>query len=219
MALLASDVITSIRRKLDQRPLENEDVQTDSSVLGSPSTNFSDPNLLERIDQAQRYISQIVKAQHVPALITEYTGPFPSVSDNVEILRPLFSRVSRTGIRATQRSVDRERRLTVAGRAASATYPTYNYEDGQLTINPTGGTESAWIVVLPTTLASVGTNLQLDERFEAAIIFYVVSSCYETMRQIQLSDAYFQLYQDEIQPYVREVRLDPVVDDREVDVE
>lgn len=217
MAILASDIIVEIRRKLDQRPLENEDVQTDSAVIGSPSTNFGDLNLLTRINHAVVFIAKQVKAMHISASISNYTGPFPDVAANADLLRPLFSRVFANTVRATQRSVDRQRRLENSGRAASATFPVYTYEDGKLEITPSSGSDNAFIVIVPTILTATNQTLGIDERFEAAVIWHVVASCYETMRQGDMHSAFMVLFQDEIQPYLLDNRYDNIFDEREND--
>ena len=99
LKLRANDIITNVRRMLDQVPFGDEDVGTDSSIIGSNSTNFSDADLLDRINFGQRDIISRVKAMHVPESITRYdtasgdTLPVPTI----EYARLLHSRVLYTG--------------------------------------------------------------------------------------------------------------------------
>ena len=358
LKLRANDIITNVRRHLDQIPYGDEDVRTDSSVLGSHSTKFSDENLLDRINAAQRMIISRVKAMHVPEAITRYDSgagasfPVPSIDFD----RLLFSRVLYTGAagdptnnapydpqgyfdgtpvypeivyqliagrvitvtdislttgtnpttaqsllitvdgtsvasiavntsgthvttigggsftvktgqimqievasatfdaadltfaftataevfttdtvegqRCRQRSVDRHRRMerTVGangetpGRAATGTYPVYTFEDGELNVYPTGGSQIAFFVESPPKLTTTNiTNnedfLWIDERLEAAITFWVCSSCWQTMQDVNKTQLYMQAFLDEIAPYSRGNRLNSIIDDREVDVE
>ena len=99
IALKASNVMTRVRQFLDQVPFSDESVGTDSMVMGSNSTNFSDENLLERINDAQRAIVSRVKAQHVPLAIKRYdTAAGDTLPDiTIEYDRLLFGRVLYTG--------------------------------------------------------------------------------------------------------------------------
>jgi hypothetical protein len=342
MPLYASDMITRIRRMLDQVPLTDEDVKTDSAVIGTPSTQFSDENLLQRINHAQREIIARVKAQHVPLSIQSYTGPFPDVA--LPVFRLLFSRVFHSGTgggsgtytaydpqgffdgapddeeiiyifiasrnmnindltvtadaagstsdltvkkngasvgtvtlatdgsgsttmspftmidgdvltisadagfvhenifinfdaeaevilaeditngRCVQRSVDRHRRLEQAGRSATSEFPVYTYEDEQLNIYPDADNATAYFVVAPdeitpTDLANGTDELTIDERTQMALIYYVVSTCYQTMRRPDLQAWALEEFVDELDPYALYNRHNLIFDDREVDVE
>lgn len=349
MLLKASNVIDRIRIHLDQIPLTNEDVRTDSAIIGSASTNFSDADLLDRIRRAERDIISKVKAQHVPLAVTRYDTAagknLPSIDE--PIVRLLYSRVFYTGaagdpsvtapydpqgyfdgtpadseimyqliagrvitvtdiavttdvnptttqtlnitvdgssvgsitlntggthvdtlsggsfevltgqvlrivattgidaqdftfgftataevfgsdtvegIRAVQRTVDRNRRLQSSGRAATGNYPVYTYEDEELNVYPSADDVLAFIVQIPDSLATTslynGTDfLTVDSRFEAALIYWVVASCYETMRQMEQRDFAFSIYEDEIDAYKLTNRLNALINDREVDIE
>lgn len=97
--LRASDIILNVRRMLDQIPFGDEDVKTDSAVIGSRSTLFSDENLLNRVNHAQRAVISRVKAMHVPTAVHRYdtaagdTLPVPTI----DYARLLYSRVLYTG--------------------------------------------------------------------------------------------------------------------------
>ena len=99
IALKASDVITRVRQFMDQVPFNDEAVGTDSMVIGSNSTNFSDQNLLERVNDAQRAIVSRVKAQHIPLTIKRYDTAAGDTLPNItlEYDRLLLSRVLYTG--------------------------------------------------------------------------------------------------------------------------
>lgn len=349
MLLQASNIIDRIRIHLDQIPLTNEDVRTDSAIVGSVSTNFSDADLLDRINRAQLDIISKVKAQHVPLAVfrydTEEGKTLPVLSE--PIVRLLYSRVFYTGaagdpsvtapydpqgyfdgvpadseimyqliagrvitvtdisvttdtdptttqtlnvtvngssvgsitlntngvhvdtltggtfqvatgqvlrivattgidaadftfgftataevfgtdtvegIRAVQRTVDRNRRLQSAGRAATGTFPVYTYEDGELHVFPDADDVLAFFVNAPTPLLTSslynGTDfLTVDSRFEAALIYWVVASCYETMRQREHKDFAYSMYEDEIDAYSIHNRFNSIINDREVDIE
>ena len=349
MLLQANNIINRIRVHLDQVPLTNEDVRTDSSIIGSVSTNFSDADLLDRVLRAERDIVTKVKAQHVPLSVIRYdtaegkllpdisepivrllysrvfytgetgdpaiTAPydpqgfFEGVPSNNEIMYQLiagrvitvtdinintlpdpsstqslivtvdgatvatialdpggahittisggsfvvktgsvlriiagtgidagafnfsfeataeiFSADSVEGIRAVQRTVDRNRRLQSAGRAATGSYPVYTYEDAELNVYPDADDVLAFMVVSPDPLVSIslynGTDfLTVDSRFEAALIYWVLASCYETLREPDRQQFANSIFEDEIEPYSLFNRFNSLIDDREVDIE
>lgn len=223
--MTAQELVTRIRRRLDQVPLSQESVDTDSEVLGSISTNFSDEDLLERINKAQRAIVSNVKAQHVPQAITKKTSVTAVEQDAVRVLprRVFVSTDGGTNFkRAFRRSVDTQRRLesriSSPGREATSDYPVYVYENGRFEIYPVGSTVEAFVVEAPPAVDSVGDTLTLDARFERAIVDYVAASCYQTMRQTGLSDFFKSIFESDIRPYSLEIRYGSL-DDQEVDVE
>ena len=213
-------ILQRIKRMLDQASPVGEQSKFDSNILGSASLYFSDEDLVERVNNAQRTIVGRCKAQHVQSCITSYNGTVEDIVDSMVRLLP--SRVFRGGVRCVRRSVDTARRLERSGRAGSATYPTYTFEDGLLYIYPDTASYSAYIVAEPTalTISDVGsaTVLDLDERFEAAIIYHVVASCFETMQDMDMQKASMELFADEISAFGLNVRYQRI-DDMEVDVE
>lgn len=350
MLLQASNIIDRVRVYLDQIPLTNEDVRTDSSIIGSASTNFSDADLLQRINEAEKEIISKVKAQHVPLSVYRYDTAagktLPIITE--EIVRLMYSRVIFTGsagdpnttavydpqgyfdgaaadneiiyqliagrvitveditvttgtnptttqsltvtvdgvtvatialntggthvttlsggatefnvntgqvlrifgtgldaedysfgftaeaevfgmdtvegIRAIQRNVDRNRRLAAAGRAASGSYPVYTYEDGELNVYPNADDVVAFFTRIPTQITTTqlynGSDfLTVDSRFESALIYRVLASCYETARDVNRSQFAYSIFEDEIEPYSIFNRFNLLIDDREVDVE
>lgn len=341
--LTARYLIKEIRNQLDQYPLDDEDVRTDSSILGSTSTLFSDENLLERLNQAQINIVSLVKAQHVPRAIGRYEGPFPELpTDVVRLLRSrvfysggtttnnpfaawdpqgyfsgvadpystIFSFVASrrvyihllsivvgqnpttnttfsvlrnsetmgtatvhvsgdstvalpsfwmkvgdvlsvraganntagditvaftadaevlieeqsSGVRARQRPVARNRRMEYSDRAGTEDFPVYTFEDGELNVFPDDENAFCFFVRTPRLISSqdlqVGTDeLDLDERLEEAIIYHVVGSCYQTLRRPDLVAEYMEDYADVLDAYSINNRMNPMFDDKEVDVE
>lgn len=136
------------------------------------------------------------------------------------------------GIRAIQRSVDRNRRMqnTVGangetpGRAASGNYPVYTFEDGELNVFPSATSVAAFFVESPTSVSYTSYQngedyLVIPDKFELACVAWVCASCYQTLRQSVLEELHMALYEDEIDPYVLENRYNRLIDDREVDVE
>ena len=222
--MTGSYLISRIRRILDQVPFVDESVDRDSDLIGSPSTNFSDSNLMERIINAQKIILSRCKAQHALTAVIRYdenAGDLPDIES--PIVRLMFSRVFRDNdndvpVRATQRPVDGSRRLERSGLASSATYPTYTYEDGALKILPAATQFDVYMLSMPTFSTTVSEHQPLDERFENAIIMYVAASCYQTLQRPDLHEYTYSVFEDEVDAfavYNRYKRLD----DREVDVE
>ena len=346
----ASYIIDRIRRFIDEVPLVGEDVRTDGTIFSSTSTNFSDEDLLDRVNNAQRAIVSAVKAQHVPLAISSYSGPFPVIDE--EIIRLLYGRVfysgasgnstetapydpqgyfngiptdsdivyqliaSRymvisdifvesdinpsslevltiykinlssevvgtitlntngvhvatingssielasgdvlrivsstghtvsgltfgflaeaeifsteelTGVRAIQRSVDRERRLSrrITNSVPTGSYPTYTYEDGELHVYPNSDTSIVYFVNSPVNLVysqlyTTNDSLTIGRNLEMALIAHVASSCFQTLKETEKSNFIYSLYEDEIDGYSLNNRFNALFDDREVDIE
>lgn len=226
-------LITRIRRQLDQVPLPNETVETDSEVIGSPSTNFGDEDLMDRIDRANRNIASNVKAQHVPRLIKKETDQTSVETNALRLLprRVFFTSDSTatdvTYIRAFRRSVDMQHRLesrySNPGREGSSDYPVFVYEDGNFNLYPDPSSQSpygmkAFIVKRPNEVTATTDTNPLDERFEKSIVDYVTSSCYQTMRQPGLSSFFYSNYQDTLVPMMQSTTYS-LMDDNEVDTE
>ena len=136
------------------------------------------------------------------------------------------------GIRAIQRSVDRNRRMqnTVGangetpGRAASGNFPVYTFEDGELNVFPNATSVAAFFVESPqdisyTNYVNGEDYLFIPEKLELACVAWVCASCYNTQRNTGMEELHMALYEDEIDPYVLENRYNRLINDREVDVE
>ncbi|MCS3661803.1 hypothetical protein [Salinibacter ruber] len=223
--MTADTVITRIRRRLDQVPLNVESVDKDSDVLGSVSTNFSNEDLLDRINKATRAIISKVKAQHVPMAIEKKTSVNGIEQSAVRLLpRRVFGSDDggTTYVRAFERSVDTQRRLesriSNPGREATAQYPVFVYEDGRFQIFPETLGVKAFVVEAPSGATSTSDTLVLDERFERAITDYVSANCYQTMRRTNLAEFFMNLYNRDLQPYSLDLRYGSL-DDQEIDVE
>jgi hypothetical protein len=223
-------IITRVRRQLDQIPLPNETVETDSEVIGSPSTTFSDEDIMERIDKANRMTASNVKAMHAPRLISQKTTVSGVQTDALRILprRVFFSPDGGSSFtRAFRRSVDQQKRLesryASPGREATESYPVFTYEDGDFNIYPgiddtTDYQLKAFVVNDPPNVTSTEDTNPLDGRFEKAIVDHVTSSCYQTMRRPGQSSFFYQNFQQAIQPFLRTTKYS-LMDDMEVDVE
>ena len=223
--MTAGDIIIRARRKLDQIPLEVESVTTDSDVVGSISTEFSDEDLLERVNRGVHKVISEVKVQHCPQVIAEKN----SVNAiETSALRLLFRRVFASDdggdswVRAFRRTVDSQSRMEMRTdqdpREATADFPVYIYEDGTFQIYPRTSDVKAYVVEQPPEASGLPETLVLDGRFERALTDYVVASCYQSMRQSELSEYFSNLFIQSLQPYSLKVRYRRL-DDQEVDVE
>ena len=215
------EIIDRVRRRLDQVSIYDEDPKTDSEVFTSVSTSFSDEDLLSRIELAVQEIASNVKAQHIPQLIRVATSETDANQNSIRILE---SRVFVEDNRAVKRSVDSHRRLEgrfvdSVGLQPTAEQPVYTYEDGEISVYPSGTNTSIEIYYVHSpTITSVDDPVYLDDRFLAALVEHVSASCYQTMRQNKLADFAFGVFDDEISPYHIAMRLKRS-NDKEVDVE
>lgn len=216
----AQRIVNRARRLLDQIPFTNETADTDSNMIGGPGTRFSNAEMLELVNAAQHAIAQNVKASHVPALIASSSTTTPTAP----VLRILPNRVFRsadagtTWERAVRRKVDSHRRLDDPGRQATDDYPLYTYEGGELNVYPSGGSVTWFYVTTPTDLTSLTDTLQVDERFECAMVHYVASLAYQKLQRVDLHDFTLEIFKSELEPYLRDT-TSSLLKEREVEVE
>lgn len=218
-------IVNRIRRVLDQVPFTNESVDTPSHVVGSPSTRFSTEELVDIINRAVSVIVSRCKAMHVyNAIKTEAPTSMPDTPAGA-VFRVLESRVfyGDDAARARRRNVDAHRRINRSGRQPTTARPVFTYEDGEIHVYPdtnTGANAYKYRYVgLPTAVPdNASGDLGIDERFEAAVVYYVVAMCYQKLKRPDLYEFAYQVFLDEIDPYTLPKRTN-VVDDVEVEIE
>jgi len=218
-------VVKRIRRQIGQRALSSETTDADANVVDSASTTFSDENLTQRLNAALFDIASNVKAQHVPQLIAKYAS---ATNATIGALRVLEDRVFREDsgqnmVRSVRRSVSSHGRLESAKREATEAYPVHTHDDADLSVFPSGAAPVEVYAVDPPSSVSWGADqtnhLPVDERFEAAIIYFVAASCFGSMERPKKQDFYESLYQEEIGPYKLTTRHKQAENEREVDTE
>lgn len=216
----AERYVNRVRRYVDQVPFRDENVAEESDVTESVSTALSDSFILDAIDSAVQTIVSRSKAAHVYDAIqtdTDTTTPTKAV------VRLLYGSAKRNGNRAVFRTVDRARRLEDTGRAGSDSEPAFTYENGEIIFYPEpdyAGGDSTEIryVGRPSSITSLSDTMPLDERFEAAIVYYAAAECFQRLRRGGLEELARQQYEDEVSVYdigARTSRLDG----REVETE
>lgn len=209
MTATIPEIITKIRRNLDEVTLTGELVVTDEDMNDLASSNFSDTDLEDRILDAARYIAARVKAVHIPNLLISVTPQDFDLQSPVQILRLVGSRVyaqntSGEDVLAMRRTFASHLKLeNRGGLAADENNPVYVYQDFELLIDNgadhSGTPRSAQAVSVPTSLSDV---TGMPDKFEAALIQHVVMSCFETLRMGELSKAARNRLMRELQPYL-----------------
>lgn len=190
--LTKSNIITEVRRRLDEITLNGEIATLDTDLEDLASSNFSDTDLGNRINDAAKYIAARVKSMYIPDLIE--TVPASRFHD-YSVLRLLGSRVKVDSalygsVIATRRTFQGQRKLEATGVAASEQFPVYVFEDWEFKVFPdpvdTGSstTVTADVVRVPgsgsgATLSTfVDAVAELDERFKEAVIQRTLVYCY-----------------------------------------
>ena len=145
---------------------------------------------------------------------------------NYPILRLLGSRVDYNGASADRRTFAGH--IVGTGLTPTDAAPTYVFEDMEFMMTITSGDKSsedgsatanvnAKVVSVPffyaadeTTLTTYNgvdytspSRLPLDDKFKAAVVYYVLSSCLQTKREAELAVQYRQNMFAEIAPYLR----------------
>jgi hypothetical protein len=221
-------IVNRARTILNQVPFAGEDTSIESNIAGSPTTRHSDEELIDYVNRAERAIIAQVKACHAYPNIVAEESSVAAASTTIStptypVFRVMRSRVlGLDGVRARQRAVDSQRRLARSGLQPTAARPVFTYEDGEVMIYPTTGealkTFKYYYVRVPAQHTALSDVCNLDQRFEAAMVWYVASMAAQKHRRRDLHAFAFQVYQDELTPYARNLRTN-LIDDDEVEVE
>lgn len=183
--LLQTSLITEVRRMLDEITITGELVIADTNMEDVASSNFSDTDISDRLNDAARYIAARVKSNHLPSLISNITPTqvntylvdnnnkiYLGKSESPKFLRLLGSRVHLfDGTEAMRRTHASHRKLEASGLPASSNNPVYVFEDCSFDIygdsqNPAGAYGKCVLLPVTTTYETsqftiVGTSLAL----------------------------------------------------------
>lgn len=204
----AERIVNRVRRYIDQVPFKDENVPDESTATESVSTSMSDDFIFDGMNAAIRAIVARAKASHIYDAIT--TDSDTRQPNNV-VVRLLYGSQKINGNRAVFRNADRARRLEDTGRSGTTEYPAYSYEGGKIVFYPppdyaNGDTSEIRYVTIPSKITSLSDNLPLDERFEAAIVYYTAAECLSRLRRMNLEQVARQQYEQEIQAFDLGVR-------------
>lgn len=227
------NVITRVRREIRQITFSSESTQTDADAFELTTSNFSDEDLAERINDAVNTLASVVKAQHVPQLVTKYTSIAGAEGSFRLLPRRVFRIYDSTGdgapdtkVRCMRRSVDSHRRLEKSGRSATEQRPLFTYDDGVLMIypdpSPTDVSLEIYGLSAPSPLAfptDSTVHLEIDERLELALIYVVARSCYASMERTNLVKLVSSVIEDEIRPFSYNMQTHVGIVEHEVDTE
>ena len=194
-------ILLTVRRRLGQIPFTSEDVKADNKVIYSPTTSFSDDDLIRRINTGQNTIIGYVKGQHVPNLVLEYQGLLPYLDNTV--LRVLRSQVYRNNKRCYHRDYESYINLVSSNRGANENKPVYSLNDNRIDIYPEGGDILIYILRKPQEVFLEDDNLEIDLRLKEALVYNVLSSCYATLDKEIVSKYYWNSMIRELEPFFR----------------
>jgi hypothetical protein len=121
--------------------------------------------------------------------------------------------------RAVKLDVDQARRVQDTGRAATAQFPAFAYENDNLVFYPRTPEQSEFLYVKEADRVSNGADtIVLDQRFEAAIVYYCAMRSFQRLRRPGLENASWEQFQNEIAVYQRGVNANHM-DGQEVETE
>jgi len=209
MTSTIDDLITQIRRGLDEVTMTGQATATDTDIQDTLASNFSDEDLKDRLISGVRFIASRVQASTIPEFIETLSPSDISVPMDETapyVLRLLGSRIEVDGIQCDRRTFSGHRKMESSGREASANYPIFTFESFELLMSAGGGgtTKEAHYVRVP------GRNVKTDgssadpyaditklpDRYENALVLYVLSSCFKTLLKFDLvASTRKQMYQ------------------------
>lgn len=205
--------VDRVRTVLLQQPFGDEHTDTETHALDSPTVSISKRFIRQSVNDAIRAIVPLVKACHVPGAIRNGTTLVPTHP----VVRLLKNRTRREGVRAVYRTATRSDRLEETGKAGTASEPTYTFDDGEIKVFPAGNV-SYYYVSIPDEVTTDDAEIALDERFEAAIVWYAAALCFERQQKAVMQEACMQRFYAEIDVFMLDKRLGPL-NDSEMDFE
>jgi len=205
-----SELITQVRRQLDELTLAGQPVATDSDVMDTASSNFSDEDIKDRLIDGTRFVAARVRASSIRPFIGSLSPgdlSVPMGTDAPHVLRLLASRVDADGTPATRRTFAGHRKMESSGRAASSSHPVFVFEDFELLISAGGSASNKtadYVRVPGRNVATDGTSANPHDditnapsRFRNAIVAYAASSCFAAIFKYDLAmSARKRVYQE-----------------------
>lgn len=195
--LVKTTMIDRLRQQLDEITLSGERVSVDTDLEDTASSNFSDADLGDRLDDAARYVAALVRPMYVPDLIeTNTKANLPN-----DINAYLGSRVRMPdGTTAKRRTFAAHRKLEATGVSASATHPVFIIEDAEVATYP--NTLLLSYVVPPEDVED------LDTRLEAPVLYRAYYNCLLTLAVmipmlVESAEAAKQEFIKSITPYIQ----------------
>lgn len=230
--LNATSLVTDARSALDEYTLSGKLKAFDADVEDTASSNFSTEDLENRILDGARYIAARCRASTMGDLIGTVNPTdlqhlhTESGGSTWPWMRLLGSRVLLNAYSAERRTFSGH--MAGDGMAPVAARPVYIFEDFEFAINAGNGDQSSAndaalanvsvsVLKVPMFRVSDGSTTEstfdgidwtgakfvpLDSKFRAAIIYYVVSSCYQTLRVADLATKYRIQMMEELKPFL-----------------
>lgn len=207
--MTVNDLLPLIREDLLRVPFTGQTVETDTDAAQSYTGTPSNEDLEQRILDARDALLPLVKAQHLPGCIQQFTGSYPYPAGAVfptGVVRVLPSRVYEAGYSAYE---------TVT--ASSVTYGVcievameqiirrgvrsgvFAVEGGRLCVP--GGNALFYGINAPA-FTGRDDDLGVDARLQRAIILHVCASLWTTWKEGRAILAWQDFYR-QVRPYAR----------------
>jgi len=177
----ASVIIRRIRTAIGQQTFYGEPVDTKDNVTTSSRTNFTDRDLLERVNASLSSVFPLLDESILP--IISLTDPTNPISENYIILP---SRIYRNGIRAKRINKEDAVAQMFSNRQADEDSPVFTLENDFLQVYPAGGEITAYAKQKPTSITwtdyQAGTeDINVPSVLTEWIVQMVTSECTATM--------------------------------------
>lgn len=229
MALTATKIFERVRGIVNRLPVyqsltasvQDEVPSHDENVVFSGSQTISDETLLRPLNQVRKYIVNAVKVFHLPDSLQELVtvDASPTLSNDEIGGRYVHGTVKRVRfgdfkkVRARYRELSEHFDLETSGRGATEDYPAYTYNDHDIDVypNPVEGSEVLQVLI-PSSIRvenmAAGTDtLELDERFEGAIVAYVTAHAFLSIQNPTMYSLYMSMFNNKLEPLLIGTRI------------
>lgn len=185
MADSVGTYVQKVRETLNRLPLY-ESSFTAEDIDDSPTLNIKDSFIINEINNVQNMIVSHAKAFHIPELRMTFSGTLNdfNATEKERLLHGTVYRIDQNDVpvKCRYRDVSEHSHLESSGRNATSTYPAYTWDDNKLSIypSPTNGLQ-VYYISKPIVLRNLSDTLQIDKRFDGAIVAYVSSQIYKQL--------------------------------------
>lgn len=192
-----------------------------------PTRTVTSRFILKALNDAQQQIVSSAKAYHIPLLINQFEGTSSEFNLLLNVDRILHGRVWRqtvdtcsdrnnaTGwIRCRYRDVGEHQLLETSGRIASECFPAYTWNDNILRVYPTDGLIRVDYVAYPEQMDNLTDTLQIDHRFDGALVAYVTAQAFKQLGEVHDHNLYMSIFDRRLHNFSRDFRIGPAIKGR-----
>jgi hypothetical protein len=201
---MEENIIQEVYRQINELAFSEERAITDEDRHALATTNFSEDDILVRLDKAVSHVGSIVKSDYLDGCI-ETRNPATESWNWGNVVRVLGDRVTVSGKHAPRRTFREDRALQASRRKSDDENPVYIYDDVEIVTRGDGTCKSCDVCKgIPDVLVDYITDPKLEDLYDtfmSALVMHVVSDCFATLKRLDLAVDAKKRFYSLISPY------------------